>query len=130
MSFLKDEVPLPQHETLMEPKVTDLSDHDGSEIISTHASKLCPASKTSTSESVGRKRKSANDIGSEFLELERKRMEMYMENENRTAKNSEDYHYLMSLLPQMQNFTPAQKFRVRNKINNIMITEIESKQRF
>lgn len=80
-----------------------------------------------------RKKKTANDIRTEFLELEKKRIKL-LENDlshqirNEASKHdhkSEDYYFFMSLLPQMEKFTPVQKFRVRQKINKALLDELD-----
>lgn len=90
-----------------------------------------PTPSPSTAPSItsqNRKRKSANDLRSEFLEIEKKKLLLYeaKEKDGKTLdiEKSEDYHYLMSLLPQMEKFTSLQKFRVRNKINSVMMAEL------
>ncbi|XP_013198613.1 transcription factor Adf-1-like [Amyelois transitella] len=79
-----------------------------------------------------RKKRTANDIRTEFLELERKRIRL-LENDlsnqsrneaSRNENKSDDYYFFMSLLPQMEKFTPFQKFRVRQKINQALLDEL------
>lgn len=89
------------------------------------------ASSSSSSRSL--KRKTANDIRMEMLELEKKRLLLLEKdlqqnsNANQSGESkSEDYYYLMSLLPQMESFTPLQKFNVRNRINQVMMEEIHN----
>lgn len=40
----------------------------------------------------------------------------------------DDYHFFMSLLPQMKKFGELQKLRIRNKITQIIIDETERMQ--
>lgn len=90
-----------------------------------------PSREASTSQR-SRKKKTANDIRTEFLELERKRIRLLendLSNQNRNEASrhenkSEDYYFFMSLLPQMEKFTPVQKFRVRQKINQALLDEL------
>lgn len=78
------------------------------------------------------KRKTANDIRTEFLELERKRIRLLENDLSSQSRNeghkdenkSDDYFFFMSLLPQMERFTPVQKFRVRQKINQALLDEL------
>lgn len=88
---------------------------------------------TASSSSRSLKRKTANDIRMEMLELEKKRLLLLEKdlqqnsNANQSGESkSEDYYYLMSLLPQMESFTPLQKFNVRNRINQVMMEEIHN----
>ncbi|CAG4982044.1 unnamed protein product [Parnassius apollo] len=90
-----------------------------------------PSREASTSQR-SRKKKTANDIRTEFLELEKKRIRL-LENDlsnqsrNETSRHenkSDDYYFFMSLLPQMEKFTPVQKYRVRQKINQALLDEI------
>ncbi|XP_028166305.1 transcription factor Adf-1-like [Ostrinia furnacalis] len=90
-----------------------------------------PSREASTSQ-LSRKKKTANDIRTEFLELERKKIRL-LENDlsnqsrneaSRHENKSDDYYFLMSLLPQMEKFTPIQKFRVRQKFNQALLDEL------
>ncbi|XP_063365979.1 uncharacterized protein LOC134654468 [Cydia amplana] len=80
-----------------------------------------------------RKRTKANDIRIEYLEIEKKKLKIL---EDEVAKNNtthqntpdiektEDYFYLMSILPEMRKLNPIQKMRVRNKINQALMEEM------
>lgn len=54
--------------------------------------------------------------------------------EQKIASNSDqserwdDYHFFMSLLPQMKQFNELQKLRIRNKITQVIIDEAERMQ--
>ncbi|KAL4709410.1 hypothetical protein ACJJTC_001206 [Scirpophaga incertulas] len=43
---------------------------------------------------------------------------------SRNENKSDDYYFFMSLLPQMEKFTPVEKFRVRQKINQALLDEL------
>lgn len=88
-----------------------------------------PAPSAPSTSSRGKKRKSANELRSEFLEIEKKRLLLLQNKEKTPAQEppkSDDYHYLMSLLPQMEQFKGIQKMRVRNKINSIIMAEMQA----
>lgn len=90
---------------------------------------------TSASTPRPQKRKTANDIRTEMLELEKKRL-LLLEKDlqqnsgaiqsSENTRKSEDYYYLMSLLPQMESFNPLQRYHVRNRVNQIMMEEIQN----
>lgn len=61
------------------------------------------------------KRKMAEDVKKDSGGSEKKRA---------SQNQSDDYHYLMSLLPDMESFTGVQKYRVRNKINQVIMDEL------
>lgn len=91
-----------------------------------------PPSREASTSQRSSKKKTANDIRTEFLELERKRLKL-LENDlsnqsrneaSRHENKSDDYYFFMSLLPQMEKFTPVQKFRVRQKINQAILDEL------
>ncbi|XP_028175498.1 proton pump-interactor BIP131-like [Ostrinia furnacalis] len=72
-----------------------------------------------------------NKIRAEYLEIEKRKLKMLEDEIKRSQNNegaakSEDYHFLMSLMPQMEKLEPVQKLRVRNKINKIFIEELLS----
>lgn len=75
-----------------------------------------------------RKRKISIDTA-ESLETERKRVRMLeielLRNKTQTDYKSDDYHFLMSILPQLEKLPALQKMRVRNKINQAIIEEME-----
>lgn len=70
-----------------------------------------------------------NEMRNEYLEIEKKKLKMLetelskSQNNDELAK-SDDYHFLMSLLPQMERLEPIQKLRVRNKFNMVLIEEL------
>ncbi|XP_049877766.1 uncharacterized protein LOC126374992 [Pectinophora gossypiella] len=73
--------------------------------------------------------KRPNAIRAEFLEIEKKKLkllEQEIEKQKKEERNekSEDYHFLMSILPQMEKLHPTQKLRIRNKINQALLEEL------
>lgn len=78
-----------------------------------------------------RKRSKANDIRAEYLEIEKKKLkileeEIAKQNNQNTPDilKNDDYHYLMSILPEMQKLNSIQKLRLRNKINQALMDEM------
>lgn len=49
-----------------------------------------------------------------IIELEERKLKYMLE--DRETEKDEDYHFFMSLVPHMKNFSAQQKLRVRNKI--------------
>ncbi|GBP43101.1 hypothetical protein EVAR_96363_1 [Eumeta japonica] len=91
-----------------------------------------PSSTPSTSSASTRvaKRQTPNELRAEYLEIERKKLKMMeleltQRNDRETQPKSEDYHFLMSILPQMERLPPIQKIRLRNKINQALLQEME-----
>lgn len=85
---------------------------------------------TSSGQDSTRKRQSVRDIRAEYLDIEKKKLKI-LEKESakqhdseRQEKKSEDYHFLMSILPEMEKLPPMQKIRLRNKINQALLDEI------
>lgn len=75
-----------------------------------------------------RKRKISIDT-TETLETDKKRVRMLeielLRNKTQSDYKSDDYHFLMSILPQLETLPALQKMRVRNKINQAIIEEME-----
>lgn len=91
-----------------------------------------PIASTSTNNSVpARKRQTPADRRAEYLEIERKKlriMELELSRNNDfllPEQKSEDYHFLMSILPTIERLPPMQKIRLRNKINQVVLEEME-----
>lgn len=108
-----------------------------SEEASISSQEASPPSREASTSQRSSKKKTANDIRTEFLELERKRLKL-LENDlsnqsrneaSRHENKSDDYYFFMSLLPQMEKFTPVQKFRVRQKINQAILDELSVNER-
>lgn len=58
-----------------------------------------------------------------IIELEERKLKYMLE--DRETEKDEDYHFFMSLVPHMKNFSAQQKLRVRNKIQNVIIEEMD-----
>lgn len=93
-----------------------------------------PASPKESNSFVFRKRRTVDDLRLEYLDIEKKKLKLIETELSRTSNTysqdsndqnkSEDYYFLMSVLPQMEKLAPIQKMRVRNKINQAIIDEI------
>lgn len=126
MTFLKEEV-LPTDDDI------NLSDNDDQDLDSSTLPEEQPSVATTSpqakqSEKLESRKRRINDLRVEFLEIERKKIRM-LEKElkkNRTPdiEKTEDYYYLMSILPEMQKLSSIQKMKVRNKINQIITDEM------
>ncbi|CAB3224501.1 unnamed protein product [Arctia plantaginis] len=60
------------------------------------------------------------------LENLRPREEVNKNQNTADVEKTEDYHFLMSILPEMQKLNSIQKIRVRNKINQVLMDELVS----
>lgn len=84
---------------------------------------------TSSFQNSRKKRQNIQDIRSQYLEIEKKKLKLL---ENDISKNtpvdnekkSDDYHFLMSILPEIEKLPIIQKIRLRNKINQALLDEI------
>ncbi|XP_063226037.1 uncharacterized protein LOC134532918 [Bacillus rossius redtenbacheri] len=71
-----------------------------------------------------RKRDNSQDVATQkLLQIEEKKLE-FLRKENEQEKN-DDYHFCMSIIPHMNNFTSRQKLRVRNRIQSVIIEELD-----
>ncbi|GBP40152.1 hypothetical protein EVAR_20294_1 [Eumeta japonica] len=73
-----------------------------------------PTPSTSSASTRVAKRQTPNELRAEYLEIERKKLKMMeleltQRNDRETQPKSEDYHFLMSILPQMERLPPIQK---------------------
>ncbi|XP_072944712.1 uncharacterized protein [Epargyreus clarus] len=75
-----------------------------------------------------RKQQSIQDIRAEYLEMERKKLKILekdiYKDKRDDIQRSDDYHFLMSILPEMEKLPPMQKLRLRNKINQALLDEM------
>lgn len=126
MQFIKDDVTPESNEGNLD-ETTDGNCSDNNErsptpqsIAGSSTSTLC----TST------KRKCAQDIREEFMELEKKKLELLQiklsQSSERQEKDCEDLLFFKSLLPYMKELTPIQKLRTRNKIAQVVMDEMNS----
>lgn len=129
MQFINDDI-------TPEVMTGNLQDSDSESLNeSSHADQhdvMSPAASTSSSRTHASKRsKTASDYRDELIECERKKISLI---EQKMASNSDqsekcaDYHFFMSLLPQMKQFNELQKLRIRNKITSVLIEEAERMQ--
>lgn len=74
--------------------------------------------------------KQPNQLRAEFLEIERKKLKLLEREVARSTGNnsedrkSDDYYFLMSLLPQIETLTVMQRMRLRNKFNQALMDEL------
>ncbi|XP_013178290.1 PREDICTED: uncharacterized protein LOC106125574 [Papilio xuthus] len=126
MTFLREEI-LPVDDEI---NLTDNEDLDTSTLFELQSSLAAPLSQPSKSEKTDSRKRKVKDYRGEFLEIERKKIRM-LEKELKKSQTpdiekTEDYYYLMSILPEMQKLSSIQKMRVRNKINQILMDEMVS----
>ncbi|KAJ0171400.1 hypothetical protein K1T71_012950 [Dendrolimus kikuchii] len=65
------------------------------------------------------------------MECERKKIllvEQKIASNNDQPEKRDDYHFFMSLQPQMKQFSELLKLRIRNKITQVIIDEAERMQ--
>ncbi|CAH2003921.1 unnamed protein product [Acanthoscelides obtectus] len=93
---------------------------------------MSPGTSTTSSRTNASKRnKTASDYRDELIECERKKfllIEQKMATNNVQPEKCDDYHFFMSLLPQMKQFGEVQKLRIRNKITQVIIDEAKRMQ--
>ncbi|KAL0869456.1 hypothetical protein ABMA27_007689 [Loxostege sticticalis] len=66
------------------------------------------------------------EFSSDYGEVERKRPRLTPRTAPRpnSERKSDDYHFLMSILPEMKKLHPIQKMRLRTKINQALMEEM------
>lgn len=79
---------------------------------------------------MSKRKRTPQDIREQYLEIERKKLKL-LENESalRNAvdvQKSQDYHFLMSLLPEIEKLPLINKLRLRNNFNNALLQEVNS----
>lgn len=74
---------------------------------------------------VSRKRKETvqDTVAKKMLLLEEKKIDLLKNTNRQHDDDSEDYHFLMSLLPHLQSLDPLRKLKVRNKLTQVIIDE-------
>ncbi|KAG7306202.1 hypothetical protein JYU34_008803 [Plutella xylostella] len=79
-----------------------------------------------------RKRLKATEIRAEYLEIEKKKLKLMEADlaggKEKDIPRSDDYHFLMSLLPEMEKLNVLQKLRLRNKFTQALMDEISMNQ--
>ncbi|CAG4977114.1 unnamed protein product [Parnassius apollo] len=110
MTFLNDDViPEPTRGNLDSDNDDEGDNNNVSEDMD-RMTEISQDSATTTSSSSRRKNKSATEVRDEFLELENKKIKL-LETKYADKKTTddlekdEDYHFFMSLIPQMKSFT-------------------------
>ncbi|CAH0713410.1 unnamed protein product, partial [Brenthis ino] len=79
---------------------------------------------------MSKRKRTPQDIREQYLEIERKKLKL-LENESilrRTVdiQKSQDYHFLMSLLPEIERLPLINKLRLRNNFNDALLQEVNS----
>ncbi|XP_062140837.1 uncharacterized protein LOC133849029 [Drosophila sulfurigaster albostrigata] len=133
MSFLKKTVApdptegnLQQDDESMNDMLSDMLHEDESNM-----SMMSTTSTSMVAKSTPRKRKI--NMETEFLEIEKERLEMLRnqigkEKETDEENKNEDLLFFKSLLPCFQKFTDIEKLEIRNEIQNILIVKIKNKE--
>ncbi|KAL4714329.1 hypothetical protein ACJJTC_009681 [Scirpophaga incertulas] len=79
-----------------------------------------------------RKPLKATEIRAEYLEIEKKKLKLMEADlaggKEKDIPRSDDYHFLMSLLPEMEKLNVLQKMRLRNKFTQALMDEISMNQ--
>lgn len=141
LSFLKDEiVPTPGESTLAETLTAEyegdasIIDEDNVENIaspqdvSSPVSVQSPPSPRESQHKASRKRHTPNEYRAEYLEIEKRKLQILeteiLQKGGPSSEKSDDYHFLMSILPEMEKLPPIQKMRLRNTINQALMDEM------
>ncbi|KPJ12309.1 hypothetical protein RR48_11565 [Papilio machaon] len=132
MSFTKDELMPVICEVNVKQEEQDSEDDNNSasaEEEYTETSVECKR-ESNTEQIVNERKRTAQDLRQEYLEIEKKKLKL-LENEsqrNRTDEfsKSQDYHFLMSLLPEIEKLPLVNKFRLRNRFNDVLLEELHS----
>lgn len=116
-------------ETLLDNDVPDGEEEDSSmNLTRCETPSASSRSVSSLSEKYVRKRKAniQDEVEKKLLQLEEHKVE-FLSNRDDVEK-TEDYHFLMSLLPHFKDMPPFQKLSVRNKITQVIIDAKYSSQ--
>lgn len=77
---------------------------------------------------ISRKRKRSNyntsEVNAKLLEIEEQKLKLLAKDCSNDEEKSDDYHFLISLLPLFKDFSNIQKLRVRTKFQQILMEEI------
>lgn len=89
-------------------------------------------SRENETQNSSRKRLKTTEIRAEYLEIERKKLKLLEADlavgKEKDIPRSDDYHFLMSLLPEMEKLNVLQKMRLRNKFTQALMDEISLNQ--
>lgn len=129
MQFINDDItPEPMTGNLHDSDSESLNESSLTEDQFNIANVTSPGTSTCSSRTNASKRKTASDYRDELIECERKKISLIqqkMASNNELPEKCDDYHFFMSLLPQMKQFSELQKLRIRNKITQVIIDETE-----
>ncbi|XP_054270252.1 uncharacterized protein LOC128991418 [Macrosteles quadrilineatus] len=70
-----------------------------------------------------RKETTQETVAKKMLLLEEQKVALLKGEQKHQHEDSEDYHFLMSMLPHFQSMSPLQKLNVRNKMTQVLIDE-------
>lgn len=141
LSFLRDEIIVTLGDsTLVETETLHAEDEgdaeaDGSiidvdkvENIASPVSDQFPPSPQNPQHKPSKKRQTPNELRAEYLEIEKRKLQLLekeiLQKEGPSSVKSDDYHFLMSILTEMEKLRPIQKLRLRNTINQALMDEI------
>lgn len=68
-----------------------------------------------------KKRKGSENVYEQLIDIEKKKLETY--NAKTNLANDSDYHFLMSLLPQMKALPPVRNMQMRLNIQQLFLTD-------
>ncbi|GBP19164.1 hypothetical protein EVAR_11485_1 [Eumeta japonica] len=125
MLFIKDDVTPELNEgNLDEPTDGNSNDNERSPTPQSIAGSSTSTQYTST------KRKQAQDLRQEFMELEKKKLDLLQiklsQSTERQEPDCEDLLFFKSLLPYMKELSSMQKLRTRNKITDVIMNEMNA----
>lgn len=132
MSFTKEELmPVTNEINIKQEPDSEDDNSVSAEEDSTETSVGCrqdvDTEQTVTTES---RKRAAHDLRQEYLEIEKKKLKLLEYESTRRGTDelskSQDYHFLMSLLPEIEKLPIANKFRLRNKFNDVLLEELNT----
>ncbi|KPI91724.1 hypothetical protein RR46_15228 [Papilio xuthus] len=131
MSFTKDELIPVASEVNVKEEEKDSEDDNSASAEEDYTETNVESKKEQDTEQIGNERKrTAQDLRQEYLEIEKKKLKLLESETQRHSTDdiskSQDYHFLMSLLPEIEKLPLVNKFRLRNRFNDVLLEELHS----
>lgn len=129
MLFIKDDITPEINEGNLD-ETTDENCNNNDDDYERSSTPQSIAGASSSTQYTSTKRKCAQDVRQEFMELEKKKLELLQiklsQSSERQEQDCEDLLFFKSLLPYMKDLSPMQKLRVRNNITQVIMDEMNS----
>lgn len=131
MLFIKDDVTPEVNEGNLDENIDEnCINNDDDDDFERPSTPQSIAGTSSSRQYTSTNRKRAQDIRHEFMEVEKKKLELLQiklsQSGERQEQDCEDLLFFKSLLPYMKELTPMQKLRARNKITEVIMGEMNS----